>query len=323
MKVFASFFKKKGLFFFEKKNQKTSIRLAVSGAAAWGVGMGLRVGVGIATVGRAAVLGETLAELRRQVRPADRVIVCGAAAEDVAGVEGAECLIGPRGLTAQRNAVLAAAADCDVLVFFDDDFLAAPGYLAAIERVFATHDDVVAATGQVVADGIKGPGLSATDGRALLRADSGGDGMWEVYNAYGCNMALRLVTLRVHGLVFDERLPLYGWYEDIDLCRRVARHGRIVHVAAARGVHLGTKLGRISGLRLGYSQMVNPVYLARKGSYTWGRAVRSMVRNLAANLGRWLMPEPWVDRRGRLRGNVLGLVDLCRGRVDPGRILAL
>ena len=152
----------------------------------------------------------------------------------------------PRGLTAQRNAVLAAAADCDVLVFFDDDFLAAPGYLAAIAQVFAAHPDIVAATGHVVADGIKGPGLTTAAGRALLRADPGWDGregLPAVYNAYGCNMALRLTTLRTHDLVFDERLPLYGWYEDIDLCRRVATHGRIVRVPAARGVHLGTKLG--------------------------------------------------------------------------------
>ena len=282
----------------------------------------MRIGVGIATVGRAGVLREAIEELRQQTRPADRVIVCGASPDDVAGID-AEVIMGPRGLTAQRNAVLAAAADCDVLVFFDDDFLPAPGYLAAIAQVFAGDAGIVAATGQVIADGIKGPGLTAAAGRALLAADRGGDGLREVYNAYGCNMALRLTTLRAHGLAFDERLPLYGWYEDIDLCRRAARHGRIVHVAAARGVHLGTKLGRTSGMRLGYSQMVNPVYLARKGSYTWGRAVRSMARNLAANLGRWAMPEPWVDRRGRLRGNLLGVMDLCRGQADPGRILTL
>ena len=290
--------------------------------------MGLRIGVGIATVGRAGVLAEAIAELRHQTHAPDRLIICGASPDDMAGIDQntAELIVGPRGLTAQRNAVLAAATDCDVLVFFDDDFLAAPSYLDAIARAFATDRGIVAATGYVVADGIKGPGLTAAAGRALLRADPGWDGQEApsaVYNAYGCNMALRLTTLRAHGLVFDERLPLYGWYEDIDMCRRAARHGCIVRIPSARGVHLGTKLGRTSGVRFGYSQMVNPVYLARKGSYTWGRAVRSMARNLAANLGRWLMPEPWVDRRGRLRGNIAGLADLGRGRVDPGRIRAL
>jgi glycosyltransferase involved in cell wall biosynthesis len=271
------------------------------------------------------VLAETVAELRGQTRPADRLVVCGAVAEDVAGIDPACVILTPRGLSVQRNAVLVAVADCDVVVFFDDDFLPAPGWLAAVEAVFAEHADVVAATGHVIADGIKGPGLSAAAGRALLRGDGGpsGERLATVYNAYGCNMALRMAPLRAHGLRFDEALPLYAWYEDIDLCRRLAPHGRIVRVPGARGVHLGTKLGRTSGVRLGYSQMANPVYLARKGSFAWGRAVGSMARNLAANLGRWMVPEPWVDRRGRLRGNLLALADVCRGRVDPGRILSL
>jgi len=291
-------------------------------------GMGLRIAVGIITVGRAAVLAEVIAELRLQTRPPDRLIVCGAAADDVAGMEPgmAELIFAPLGSTVQRNAVLDAAADCDVVVFFDDDFLPAPGYLAALEPVFAGHPEIVAATGHVVADGIKGPGLTVAAGRALLLADAGvgvKGATFAVYNAYGCNMALRLATLRDHGLRFDEALPLYAWYEDVDLCRRAARHGGIVHVPGARGVHLGVKHGRTSGVRLGYSQMVNPVYLARKGSLSWGRAVRSMARNLAANMVHGVVPEPWIDRRGRLRGNLAGLADLARGRVDPGRILSL
>ena len=245
----------------------------------------LRIAVGIVTVGRAGVLAETIAELRRQTRQPDRLIVCGVAEGDVAGVErgAAELITAPLGATVQRNAVLDAAADCDVVVFFDDDFLPAPGYLAAMEPVFAAHPDIVAATGHVIADGIKGPGLTAAAGRVLLRADTGAEAAgaaFPVYNAYGCNMALRLATLRDLGLRFDEALPLYAWYEDIDLCRRAARHGRIMHIPGARGVHLGTKLGRTSGVRFGYSQMVNPVYLARKGSFSWGRALRSMARNL-------------------------------------------
>jgi GT2 family glycosyltransferase len=222
--------------------------------------------------------------------------------------------------------VLAAVADCDLLVFFDDDFLPATGWLAAIEATFAAHPGIVAATGHVVADGIKGPGLSPHDGRALLRADPGSPAnatLAETYNAYGCNMALRLAPMRAHALAFDEALPLYGWYEDIDLCRRLAPHGRIVRVPAARGVHLGTKLGRTSGLRLGYSQIANPAYLARKGSYAWRRALASMARNLAANLARSAAPEPWVDRSGRLRGNLIALSDLLRGRADPRRVLDL
>lgn len=280
------------------------------------------------TTGRAAVLREAVAELGRQVRAPERVVVCGAAAEDLAGLDpaGVELMTAPLGTSRQRNAVLGALGDCDLVVFLDDDFLAAPGFLAAMEAAFLADAGLVAATGHVVADGIKGPGLSLEQGRALLAADAGagpGERPAEVYNAYGCNMVLRLAPMRAHGLEFDPDLPLYGWYEDIDLCRRLARHGRILRIPAARGVHLGVKSGRTSGLRLGYSQIANPVYLARKGSYAWRRALWSMARNLGANLLHAARPEPFIDRRGRLRGNLRALGDLLRGRCDPRRILAM
>jgi hypothetical protein len=76
-------------------------------------------------------------------------------------------------------------------------------------------------------------------------------------------------------------------------------------------------------VRFGYSQVVNPVYLARRGRCSWRRALWTMGRNLAANLLRGVRPEPWVDRRGRLRGNMLGLWELARGRARPERILSL
>jgi hypothetical protein len=34
-------------------------------------------------------------------------------------------------------------------------------------------------------------------------------------------------------------------------------------------------------------------------------------------------PEPFVDRRGRLRGNMIALADVMRGRLAPERILEL
>ena len=274
------------------------------------------------------MLAETLAELRRQTRAPDRVVVCGGGDADLSGLEaaGAELMTAPLGTSRQRNAVLAALADCDLVAFLDDDFLPAPGFLAAMEAAFGADPALVAATGHVVADGIKGPGLSVAEGRALLAADAGaapGEAAVPAYNAYGCNMVLRLAPVRAHGLAFDEALPLYGWYEDIDLCRRLAPYGRILTLPGARGVHLGVKSGRTSGLRLGYSQIANPVYLARKGSYAWRRALVSMGRHLAINAVRSLHPEPWVDRRGRLRGNLLALWDLLRGRCDTRRILEL
>ena len=81
------------------------------------------------------------------------------------------------------------------------------------------------------------------------------------------------------------------------------------------------KSGRSPGVRLGYSQVANPIYLARKGTMAWPLARTHMSRNMLANTARTLRPEPWVDRRGRLKGNLLALWDLARGRLDPRRIL--
>ena len=80
------------------------------------------------------------------------------------------------------------------------------------------------------------------------------------FAGYGCNMTIRLAPLRRHKFRFDERLPLYSWQEDVDLFRPMATCGDIVQLGKARGVHLGTKRGRGSGLKLGYSQVANPLY---------------------------------------------------------------
>jgi hypothetical protein len=90
-----------------------------------------------------------------------------------------------------------------------------------------------------------------------------------------------------------------------------------------RGVHLGAKGGRTSGVRFGYSQIANPVYLVRKGTVSGRFAWSLMGRNLVANLAKSLWPEPWIDRKGRLKGNILGLIDWALGRISPMRILQL
>jgi len=292
-----------------------------------------RIEIGIPTVGRAAVLCGTLRALSAQTRPADRIIVCGAAADDVAGVADicpqATVLITPPGLPRQRNAILDAIAGRpggdDIIVFFDDDFLPESGYLAAVERHMAADPDIVVATGNVLADGIGGPGLTADEAATILRrAPAAGEGVHPAFASYGCNMALRLAPTRVHGLRFDERLPLYGWQEDVDFSRRLGQFGQIVRLEAARGVHLGVKSGRGSGVRLGYSQVANPLYLAAKRrGYPLRRAISHLSCNIAMNLLRAAYPETYIDRRGRLRGNLIALKDLASGRMMPERAAEL
>lgn len=293
--------------------------------------------LGIATVGRAAVLRETLADIGRQTRQPEQVIICHATAADVGGIGAGDgpdgvalrCITTQPGLPRQRNVILEAAANFDLILFIDDDFVMAPRYIEAVARVFQENSGVVAATGDLIHDDARGPGMTPEAGRALIAQDilDRGDALNTTWrpapHGYGCNMALRLATVRAHGLRFDERLPLYGWSEDIDFTHRLARYGTIAKLAGARGVHLGVKQARSAGRRLGYSQVANPVYLLRKGSYSPGRAGRSVARNLAANFARAAWPEPYIDRRGRLAGNLLALADMCRGRMQPERILDL
>ncbi len=284
----------------------------------------MRLGIGIATRGRPVILAEVLRELARQTRPADRILVCHATPDDVGEpVQGVEYFTAPAGLPRQRNAIMDRAVGCDILLFLDDDFLAAPDYCAVTEAAFAAQPEVVVTTGTVIADGANGPGFSIAEGRGLLAADTPPADRMAAhphFNGYGCNMAFRMEVVRAHGIRVDEALPAYAWYEDLDVTRLLGRHGAILRLDGARGVHLGAKVGRSPGLRLGYSQIANPVYLARKGTYPWNRALRSMARHWAMNLARSPFPEPWADRWGRFRGNMLALADLVRGRLRPGRI---
>jgi GT2 family glycosyltransferase len=288
--------------------------------------MHLKIAVGIPTVGRAPTLREMLAELSRQTRQPDRVIVCATKPADVEGVvsDAVSILLAKPGLATQRNAVINANGDADIVVFFDDDFLPHPAYLAAIERHMTADPRIVVATGRVLADGIGGPGLSTAQGLAIMARAVTGTAIRPTFAGYGCNMALRLAPIRRHGVWFDERLPLYGWQEDVDLSRRLAEFGSVVQLDAASGVHLGVKSGRVPGIRLGYSQIANPIYLSRKRcGYPLRWAVVHIARNLAMNALGSTWPEPHVDRRGRLRGNMFALRDLIAGRMMPERILEL
>ncbi|MEJ0092988.1 MAG: glycosyltransferase [Methylocella sp.] len=291
-----------------------------------------KIAVGIATAGRRAILRETLRELSHQTRLPNCVFVCPATAEDCDETQAPELpypllvVKGARGSSAQRNAILDAVGDFSVMVFFDDDFLAYPSYLAELELCFAAQPSVAAITGCVIADGIVGPGLDAAAARAALASFKSSPHLRPLkdeYNAYGCNMAVRLAPVHQHGLRFDENLPLYGWLEDVDFCRQLRPYGRIVKNWRMIGVHLGNKRGRTSGVRIGYSQIANPVYLWRKGTFRLDLALRQMARNLLANFSKLTRPEPWVDRWGRVRGNALAFSDLARGRLHPTRILDL
>ena len=291
-----------------------------------------RVVVGIPTVSRSEIVTETVRMIAAQTRLPDLVLVCVPDDQDAGEVARlnlpfpVKVLISAKGLTRQRNRILKALKEQDLLLFLDDDFLMAPNYLEEMQRVFDENPDVVLTTGTVIADGITGPGLDHVEGAKVLArglAEPAGEGMTPAHTGYGCNTALRIGPILHHQLFFDERLPLYSWLEDVDFSNRIKHHGRMVRPASMRGVHLGTKTGRTPGIQLGYSQVANPFYLIHKGTISRKRARDLILRNIASNLRGTVRPVEWADYRGRLRGNLMALRDVILRCNDPERILSL
>lgn len=294
-----------------------------------------RIAVVICSVGRPAILRELMPHLARQTRQPDRLVLVvhqqGDVGFDPAPLFGpqtrCEVVLSRKGLCLQRNAGLdRIGSDCEIVVFFDDDFVPARETLAGIEAAFARWPEVDGMTGALIADGINGAGLDDAQAMALvagyeaqprrepriLRKD--------LVGLYGCNMAYR--TAAIGARRFDERLPLYAWLEDIDFAARLP--GLRIKTDAFAGVHRGTKSGReTAGRRLGYSQIANPWYLWRKRTVPGRFVARLAVRNMIANHVRLLSPEPWIDRRARAWGNWLALFDIVSGRARPERILDL
>lgn len=289
----------------------------------------MNIAIAIASVGRPAILGETLRRLARQTREPDRLLVVAVEPSDLpAGglAARAEAMFAPRGSTRQRNAALdRLGATADVLVFLDDDFVCARDFVAGVEELFSQHDEIVCASGHLIADGAMGPGFDFAEADRMIEryehAPRAARELIDDTGAYGCNMAVRLSA--APAARFDENLPLYAWLEDTDYTAHFARAGRAVRTNAFAGVHLGAKSGRTPGVRLGYSQIANPLYLVGKGTLDARRALRMATGNILANAAKSLRPEPYIDRVGRLKGNLIALADIARGRSDPRRILDL
>jgi len=287
-----------------------------------------RLAVIYATLGRPELAKKVIDHLSVQTRQPDMVVVSAVTQADIAGLEvspmAPEILLGSKGSCVQRNRAIDFVGDkADILLFFDDDFVPAPTFLAELVNIFENNPAIAGVTGRVLADGIKTPGIAFEDAVRQLE----GDVLPEVdtlparETLYGCNMAIRVSLAR--DIRFDERLPLYGWLEDIDYTYRVAKNGPMVTSNRSTGIHLGVKGGRTSGVKFGYSQIANPIYMLRKKTIPPKLAYERLARNFYANLIYSLKPEPYVDRLGRLRGNLIAISDFCRGRLDPERILKM
>ncbi|SEG71162.1 Glycosyltransferase, GT2 family [Methylobacterium sp. 190mf] len=285
------------------------------------------VAVVIATYGRPRIAEQTVMRIldNQSHKPALMFLSC-VAVEDAGNVSNRSdvtVIVGPAGLAAQRNTALNKLSNCvDIVVFFDDDFIPAADWLINARKLFRDNANLVGLTGEVVADGIKGPGLSFQDADRLLTEGETNVSrtLIEPFSPYGCNMAFR--TSAIGNLRFDERLILYGWLEDRDFGAALRRKGgKLGKSEQLRGVHMGVKSGRMRGDRLGYSQIVNPIYLLKKGNMSRSQVLGQILRNFISNCVRSIAPEHYVDRRGRLRGNLRGMLDISRGRIEPERAI--
>lgn len=296
----------------------------------------------IATKGRPDTVAAVIKKLGRQTFPPVAILIVGTCEADLPNkndrieadlkVE----IISPRiGLSSQRNigveyaeSVHDLSGDGYFLAFFDDDFVPADNWLEMAALAFKTDLALAGLTGHVLADGINGAEIGLNDAERYLSGALQPLAHWSavqrpkrVESLYGCNMAFRSAV--VTACRFDEALPLYSWQEDCDYSGQARRFGKTMIVPDCKGVHLGVKSARIGGVRMGYSQIANPIRIASRRNMSPLRAARFVLKALAANLIRSAQGRQNPDYVGRLKGNGLALTDMIRLRLDTRRILEL
>lgn len=297
----------------------------------------------IATKGRAGETCKLLDYLAQQTLTPEHIIIVGSEPSDIAdlhlhplaGDGRTTLLLSSAGLTVQRNAGLDAlpphvnrltTAEWFV-AFFDDDFRPAADWLEHAAVAMKGWPQLVGVTGHVLADGVKSElGIAEAEAQQYLSGRKPAEPHRSksltakpLTSLYGCNMAFRGVVAR--NMRFDENLPLYGWQEDYDFGSRSRQYGVVALVPSCKGVHLGTSSGRTSGVRFGYSQIANPIYLAQKGTMSWRVAGTLMSKNVLANLANTVAGVRIKDFPGRLRGNSQAFLHLLTGKLDPLRVL--
>jgi GT2 family glycosyltransferase len=294
------------------------------------------ISVVLVSKGRPEILGEGLKGLRDQTLAPAKIVVVVPTERDLpdnAMRTGVEIIVGPNGLTCQRNAgIRAIAATTPYVAFFDDDFEPRADYL---ERAVAFLDgdrSVVALSGLEPDDHRT---VSRAVARRMIAAHASAENGAGVFIdrgphfiLYGCNMVIRRAILEKEE--FDENLPLYAFGEDYEISMRLLRHGRIGRFHGCVGIHLLAPGGRVREVQRAYSQVANNWYFLRKGTVHLP-APWATVRFWSICVGRATLVAGWnvlrgnraADWRGRLRGNLMAVRDIFTGRCHPRRILEL
>ena len=212
-----------------------------------------------------------------------------------------------------------------MIIFLDDDVELHQQYAHMACGLFATHCEILAASGKVLLDA----SISRQDAESLLARQTipqlgltchGRD--WVLY---GCNMVIRREIAQRER--FDEALPLYSFGEDYELSIRVRRRGVVCRFSTGLLVHLKTPSGRLNRKRLAWSIIANNWYFIRKGS-------THLPRHLAylrfawtfLHIGREQMTLDLREKNSQLPGTqgvLLALRHLLTGKLHPKRLLDL
>jgi GT2 family glycosyltransferase len=233
----------------------------------------------IPTYNRRAMLREAVESLRVQSHPRDRyeiVIVSDGSTDGTDEQYGAP----PRdpamrlvrqekrgfGLASARNLGLSAAAG-ELVLFFDDDMVAAPELIATHVRTHAAFDESVAVCGRVepAADIPDTPFCRLVIGDVCrgFRTDIGQARFISFESAFSWQTSFKRNVLRRLG-GYDETFRRYGW-EDIEFAFRAAGHGlRFFYEPGAVSFHRdGRATVAAHGERLRTASRAAPFLFAR------------------------------------------------------------
>lgn len=279
----------------------------------------MKIAVVIASTMRPATLAATLSSLSAQSRPADEIVVSVVNETDLPNPlpAWAKAIFSERGASRQRNrGTESLSKDTDIVVFLDDDMILHRDYLRGIERAFADEPDAALIMGHLLANG----GVSVSQATSLLTRRSVSNDYFTVKRnfggVYGCNMCARYSVALAEPL--DERLPLYSYMEDMDFGTRVRRHGHIGYYYGSLAVHLRAKEGRVCHRALGFSEVMNPAYLAAKGTIPLSHALAHFIlRKPIANLARTIIGPKRRSRMERFVGNCTAIGKLLSGKTRP------
>ena len=268
---------------------------------------------------RAGTLHKTvLSVLRQNVLP-ERIILAVTGEEDTLpetrGLPLCDVFLSPAGWACQLNAAVdRIPSGLRMVAIFDDDVELSEDYCSKALAQFAKRDDILLFDGLVLKNG----NVTRNEAKELINASFADELFTETSLSHGCNMNIRRSVLdRVR---FNSKMVADALYCDLDFARRVKKLGIVGRANACRCVHLSVQLARPPGMRYGFSQIANPIHLYKKGSITLGELVFFFcARSTLANVLGLLAPKG-IDRKGRLRGNLIAFKLAAFGRCTPDAI---